>query len=286
MSSKVDGVRSVSFGVADPHKTAKFFSEIWGLGVAGQSGDDIYLRGTGSYSHIVSLHQRPATEMIELSLSSPDRAGVDESHRAVTGAGCEATQPGPVDQVGGGYGFTFVDPDGRRVPIVAEDVRHRDTAEQLDKPVRIGHVVLISPDFKAIGKFYCDVLGFEVRNQTPRNVFIRCNSDHHNIAFFGGDGSTLDHVAFLMPEVDSVVRGVTRMNANGYHMGWGVSQHGDGEDVYAYFCGPDGLCIEYTTKVDPGWGGNKGEIEHWDVAEIATDQLNANRKKIPFRASA
>jgi catechol-2,3-dioxygenase len=281
----VDDVRSVAFGVPDPKATAKFFAEIWGLSKAGEADGVTYLRGTGPYHHIVSLQRRPKTEILELALTSPDRSSVDAAYMALRSQGIDASRPAAFSNAaGGGYGFLFTDPDGRRVRVVCEGARHTDTAEAIDCPIRIGHVVLTTPDFKRTGEFYCDVLGFQAQMR-PIAAFMKCNDDHHNIAFFGGETSRLDHVAFLMPEVDSVVRGVTRMKGNGFHMGWGVGQHGDGADVYAYFCGPDGLCIEYTTKVAPSWAGAVGKTEYWDEAEKPTPQLNASRSHIPFVAA-
>jgi catechol 2,3-dioxygenase len=278
----IDDVRSVAFGVQDPAASEKFFIDTWGLSRASEKDGVAYLRGTGPYHHIVSLQKRPSTELLELALTSPDRAAVDAAYMALRANGIDATRPGPfADAIGGGYGFLFTDPDGRRVRVVADGLRHADTASGLDKPIRIGHVVLTALDFKKTGGFYRDVLGFEAQMR-PIAAFMKCNEDHHNIAFFGGEASRLDHVAFLMPEVDSVVRGVTRMTERGFHMGWGVGQHGDGADVYAYFCGPDGLAIEYTTQVEPTWAGAVGKTDYWNQAEGPTPQLNAARSHIPF----
>ena len=59
---------------------------------------------------------------------------------------------------------------------------------------------------------------------------------------------TLNHVAFEMPDFDSVMRGMGRMKDNGYPIEWGPGRHGPGNNVFAYFCGPDELPIEYTGR--------------------------------------
>ena len=52
-----------------------------------------------------------------------------------------------------------------------------------------------------------------------------------------------------MPDFDSVMRGMGRMKDNGYPIEWGPGRHGPGNNVFAYFCGPDELPIEYTAEV-------------------------------------
>ena len=45
------------------------------------------------------------------------------------------------------------------------------------------------------------------------------------------------------------MRGMGRMKDNGYPIEWGPARHGPGDNVFAYFCGPDELPIEYTAEV-------------------------------------
>jgi catechol 2,3-dioxygenase len=64
-----------------------------------------------------------------------------------------------------------------------------------------------------------------------------------------GERATLNHIAFEMPDLDSVMRGAGRMKDLGYPIEWGVGRHGPGNNVFAYFAGPDELPIEYTAEV-------------------------------------
>ena len=63
------------------------------------------------------------------------------------------------------------------------------------------------------------------------------------------DLPTLNHVAFDMPDFDSVMRGMGRMKDNGYPIEWGPGRHGPGNNVFAYFCGPDEVPLEYAAEV-------------------------------------
>ena len=63
------------------------------------------------------------------------------------------------------------------------------------------------------------------------------------------DANTLNHIAFVMPDLDAVMRGAGRMSDAGWPIEWGVGRHGPGNNVFSYFVGPDDFVIEYTADV-------------------------------------
>lgn len=282
-SGKVTAVRSVTLGVPDLQASVRFYTLIWGLAPVIGRKDVVYLRGTGPYHHLLALvaHSRP--QVLGLDLLADDRGAIDALHAGMEGAGAtRVTAPSVVDAPGGGYGFGFVDPEGRRVTILTGDERHADTEPHPERPSKITHAVLNSADMDATSAFYCERLGFQLINRIKAMCFLKCNQDHHSLAFAAGDASTLNHLAFAMKDVGSVARGATRMLSHGFAIGWGVGQHTAGEDVYAYFEGPEGGGIEYITKVPPGWQGGADNTEHWDVALRPTEKQAAAMRRIPF----
>jgi catechol 2,3-dioxygenase len=282
-SGKVTAFRSVTLGVADLAASKAFYTNIWGLTPVLERADKVYLRGTGPYHHVLALTAHGKPQVFELDLLADDRGAIDALHRQVSVAAVtQLTAPAPRDAPGGGYGFSFVDPDGRRVNVLTEDTRHADTAPHPDKPAKITHAVLNSPDMAKISAFYAEQLGFEAKTYNPRMFFLKCNQDHHSLAFATGTTSTLNHLAFAMHDVAAVARGAKRLLAHGYAIGWGVGQHAAGEDVYAYFEGPEGGGIEYITKVPDGWLGTADNTENWDVALRPTDKQAAAMRRIPF----
>ena len=280
---KVIAVRSVTLGVPDLAASRAFYTDIWGLAPVLARADRIYLRGTGPYHHVLALTPNTKAQVLELDLLADNRDAIGALHRQVSGsAATQITEPAQLGGPGGGFGFAFIDPDGRRVNILTEDARHADTAPHPDKPAKITHAVLNSPDMDKIAAFYVERLGFTVKNRIKVMSFLKCNEDHHSLAFAGGDASTLNHLAFAMRDVGAVARGAKRLMAHGYPIGWGVGQHAAGEDVYAYFEGPEGGGIEYITKVPDGWLGNAGNTENWDVALRPTEKQAAAMRRIPF----
>ena len=286
-SGKVTAVRSVTLGVPDLAASKSFYTGIWGLTPVAEHADTVYLRGTGPYHHVLALTAHARLQVLGLDLLADDRDAIAALHRQVGGSpATHIAAPAAQDAPGGGYGFSFVDPDGRQVRVLTDDMRHADTAPHPDKPSKITHAVLNSPDMDKITAFYVEHLGFEIKNRIKVMSFLKCNQDHHSLAFATGNGSTLNHLAFAMNDVAAVARGAKRMMGHGFPIGWGVGQHAAGEDVYAYFEGPEGGGIEYITKVPPGWLGNADNTENWDVALRPTEKQAAAMRRIPFSVAS
>jgi catechol 2,3-dioxygenase-like lactoylglutathione lyase family enzyme len=290
----VSGVRSVALGVDDLAARAKFYTDIWHLAPVEQRPDAVYLRATGAYHHVLALHARPEPALLSLDFAAPDRAAVAGMHAALERAGIvEIAAPAYLAEPGGGYGFAFRDPDGRSLRIIAGDARHADAAAQADQPSKITHIVLNAPDPAAISDFYCRHLGFRIIDRTRHLTFLCCNADHHSIAFAHGEAATLHHIAFEMPDIDSVMRGAGRMRDAGFALDWGVGRHGPGNNVFAYFVGPDDVVIEYTAEieqVDAGyrvrgpedWTWPPGRTDQWGIALGPTPRLAQAQQRVRF----
>ena len=98
--------------------------------------------------------------------------------------------------------------------------------------------------------FFTEALGFRVIDDNAPLWFLHCdNTDHCSIVLAKTNLPTLNHVAFDMPDFDSVMRGMGRMKDNGYPIEWGPGRHGPGDNVFAYFCGPDEVPLEYAAEV-------------------------------------
>jgi catechol 2,3-dioxygenase-like lactoylglutathione lyase family enzyme len=294
--ASVDGLRSIELGVPDLAAALKFYTATWGLRVVGQDARGAQLRATGPYHHVLGLQAWPQPALLRIDLTAPDPAAVDALHQALRGAGIAAlTPPAPLAEPGGGYGFGFTDPDGRKLRILTGDARHEDGAPDPDRPSKITHLVLNAPDRDAISAFYCAHLGFRQIDKTKGLTFLCCNRDHHSIAFAASDGASLHHVAFEMSTIDSVMRGAGRMRDGGYQIEWGIGRHGPGDNVFAYFVGPDDVVIEYTAEVlqvDDGykvrgpdeWVWPPGRTDQWGIATGPTPRLAQAQKRIRFPA--
>jgi catechol 2,3-dioxygenase len=291
----ITGLRGVDLGVPDVAAQARFYTDTWRLAAAAARGGAVYLRGAGGYHHILALHPRAAPQLLCVNLAAADRSAVDQLHDRVRAAGAPRVEPpAPVAEPGGGYGFAFLDPEGRALRVIAGDARHADAGGLHDGPLKITHVVFNTPHQEQAAAFWVEALGFEVSDRSLL-TFIRCNPDHHSIAFHPGESSTLHHIAFEMTDIDSVMRGAGRMRDAGHPVEWGLGRHGPGNNVFAYFVGPGDFVIEYTAeigKVDAGyrvrepreWAYPPGHSDLWGATPPPSERMKVAQQKIQFAA--
>jgi len=87
-----------------------------------------------------------------------------------------------------------------------------------------------------------------------------------------------------MMDLDSVMRGAGRMRDAGYPIEWGVGRHGPGNNVFAYFAGPEEIPLEYTAEVlqiddsyqphgPDYWKFPPGRSDQWGVTDPQTPRL-------------
>jgi len=137
------------------------------------------------------------------------------------------------------------------------------------------------------------VFDFSLSDRTRIMAFMRCNSDHHSLALGDTDNDALNHIAFLMPDLDSVMRGGGRMKDAGYAIEWGPGRHGPGNNAFNYFIGPFDVVIEYTAEVaqiDDGyrtgqpadWTWPAGRVDHWGISSPPSPRLKEAQKAIQF----
>ncbi len=256
-SCVVRGVRSVELVATNLDEASRFYETVWNLAPVETRNDSRYFRGSGTYHHVLGLHGGAQPAVVRIVFDVADRAGIDALHRAIAAAGGRPGAPAVLTSPGGGYGFGCKDPEGRNLAFVCAAADHADTAGNKDRPCKITHVNLNVRDFDASLAFFTGVLGFRVIDDNAPLWFLHCaNTDHHSVVFAKTGLPTLNHIAFELPDLDSVMRGIGRMKDNGYPIEWGPGRHGAGNNVFGYFCGPDEVPLEYTaevTQIDDGY---------------------------------
>jgi catechol 2,3-dioxygenase len=294
-ASPAGQLRSIAIGVSDLEAAEAFYTGTWHLEAVARSHDAVYLRGAGSFHHILSLHRSAQPDVRNVSFSVAGLADLDAIAARTPGAGGRVLAgPQPLDEPGGGVALTIADPQGRILRFVHGDERHADNPQR-DAPSRITHVVFNSADVALAQRFFEEALGFRLSDRTKVMAFMRCNSDHHSIALADSDADTLNHIAFVMPDLDAVMRGAGRMVDAGWPIEWGVGRHGPGNNVFSYFVGPDDFVIEYTADVQQvddsyrtggpsDWTWPPGRFDQWGVSKPPSDRIKQAQKKIRFTA--
>lgn len=246
----IKGVRSVVVGVTDLEAAADFYSNVWNLTPVTRQDDAAWFRGTAHYHHILALRVTPRPVMLNVVLDVGSRDDVDSLHAAIVAAGIrDVEKPGAVAAPGGGYGFGCLDPEGRGLGFVTGVDDHAEAEPKADRVHKITHVNYNTPDMEKSFAFFTEVLGFRLSDETAFR-FLRCDSpDHSSIVLAPGKAPTLNHIAFELPDLESVMRGAGRMRDNGYPIEWGPGRHSAACNVFAYFAGPEELPLEYTAEV-------------------------------------
>jgi catechol-2,3-dioxygenase len=294
----ISGLRSVALDVPDLAAAEAFYTNTWHLDVAGRSADALYLRGSGADHHLLALHAGATTAIRYVTLRARSDEALSRIAAATVQAGGRVLQgPKTIDDPAGGSGLLVRDPDGRLIQIVHGDARRADAGEARDRPTRLAHVVLNSHAVEAAQRFFEQALGFTLADRTRIMAFLNCNHDHHSIALGDGDNDALNHIAFLMPDLDSVMRGGGRMKDAGFAIEWGPGRHGPGDNAFNYFVGPFGEVIEYTAEVqqiDAGyrvgrptdWTWPPGRVDQWGISSPPSARLKAAQRAVFFTPSS
>jgi catechol 2,3-dioxygenase-like lactoylglutathione lyase family enzyme len=247
-------LRHVDLAVPDFERELAFYTGTWGLTQVGGDTGIAFLAADGSPENYVLRLRRDSDKRLDLvAFGAQDAAQVDALADKLAREGVTlATEPGPVQTPGGGYGFRFFDIDGRTIEV-SSDVRtraHRQIEERESVPVRLSHVVLNSTSIDKTRDWYVQHLDFAL-SDTLGDVmhFMRCNPRHHSLAFARGPHVALHHVSFELRGLDEYMRGTGRVLRAGAQKVWGPGRHLAGDNTFSYFLDPQGNTIEYTTAL-------------------------------------
>ncbi|RJL24421.1 VOC family protein [Bailinhaonella thermotolerans] len=246
-------LRSVAVRTPRAGDAAEFYREVWGLTEVESDTGVSWLRGTGEEHHILEVRQAAQNALGKIAFSVGSPREVDEAAKRLAGRGIPlVAEPGRLDQAGHGYGLRFADPEGRLIEISCdvEAVTPQDPGGLPAVPRKLAHVVLNTVDIDAAAEFYTGVLGMRVSDWSEHQmVFLRCNRDHHVIAFNSAAWTSVNHMAYEMPSIDHFMRGIGRLRHHGLTPLWGPGRHGPGNNTFSYFADPAGLVCEYTSEV-------------------------------------
>ena len=121
------------------------------------------------------------------------------------------------------------------------------------RPRRLSHILLFSSNVPRSAKFYADVLGLRLSDQSGDGIaFMHAvhASDHHLIAFAKSDAPGLHHSSWEVTSIEEVGLGMQQMVDHGHTRGWGVGRHVLGSNYFYYACDPWGSFAEYSFGID------------------------------------
>ncbi len=196
----------------------------------------------------------------------------------------QAAPPAPLAIPGHPTGVVLTDPNGVTVKVAHfEEWRELPpcdappaTNRGNDKPrinatrrpprvpsrvLRLGHMVLGTPDWEATARFYIDTLGLipsdvqALPDGRPAVAFLRCDrgdrpTDHHTFVVARLPVVDFEHAAFEVADLDAVGMGGQMLQESGYRRAWGIGRHILGSQIFDYWFGPDGRKFEHFADGD------------------------------------
>ncbi len=249
---KITHLRHIALVTPKAQELYRFYTEKWGLQPVEKLGNITYLRAAINEPYILAIYPGGQRAIHHLAFGLENPEAVKVAARELEAGGLNIiSKPGELEGPGGGYGFRIIDPDNRCLEFSA-GVKEAEPLS-LTAPVipnKISHVVLNTTNIEKAVSFYTEVLGFRVSDWSEdQMVFIRCNTDHHSISFNRAPHNSLNHIAFEVPSIDAVMRGIGNLKKFGTPVMWGPGRHGPGNNVFCYFQDDAGFVVEYTTEI-------------------------------------
>ncbi len=121
------------------------------------------------------------------------------------------------------------------------------------KPLRLGHILVFSPDVMKSVAFVCNALEMGLADHAQDVIAFTCarkDSEHHVVAFAKSPGVGFHHASFQVSDPDEVGRGGRALLAKAKRGDWGFGRHTIGSNFFHYIQDPWGSWFEYYSDMD------------------------------------
>jgi hypothetical protein len=276
------GLLSMRVGVPDPDALAGFYGEI------GLTSDAQQRFGGTDPGPAIQLDHAPFRRLLEVEIAATDERAISAARVRLTTLGLTVHGSDSVIEV--------VDPatkvrfclrvaEARPSPlppvtntvnspghVLRRNLRAPSVTERARPPRRLGHIVIGSPQMSTTRDILTTGLGFKISDQLDGVIaFLRCSTDHHNIAVVSSPVPLLQHYSWECEDVDHVGHAATALlRTDPSRHAWGFGRHFVGSNYYWYLRDPSGSFIEFYSDMDViddenAWataGGGTFDFEH------------------------
>jgi catechol 2,3-dioxygenase-like lactoylglutathione lyase family enzyme len=120
-------------------------------------------------------------------------------------------------------------------------------------PLRLGHVLVFTPDTMKSVRFVTEALGMGLADRAQDVIAFTCAvraSDHHVLAFAKSPAVGFHHASFQVVDPDEVGRNGCALAEKAGRGDWGFGRHTIGSNFFHYIQDPWGSWFEYYADMD------------------------------------
>ena len=242
----------VALNVTDLARTTTFYSDLVGLALTASNDSFSALRCSQDH-HNVLLYPAAQPGLKRVGFELESRRDLEIAREYIGGLGLciEEISAEELNALRTVAGFRFRVPGTGLCIEYFVQMMHLSQAyvPTVAKIERLGHVVINVADFDLALQWFTGKLGFKVSDFVPGfAAFLRAfpNPLHHSFAILTGTEDHLNHVNFMVKDIDDVGAGMNRMKKNNVEIVFGPGRHQPSESIFLYFLDPDRMTVEYS----------------------------------------
>ena len=244
----------LALNVTDLERSARFYRDIVGLRLEERIGDEVaFLRCSDDHHNLV-LYRSEVAGLRRIGFQLESGGDLERAHEyvAMQGWSPRAVSDAERDAFAQGPTFRFRIPGfDMQFEFYAQIARMASPYEAtVAKIARLGHVVVAAKNAAEVRDVLISKLNFSVSDNFGDHVtFLRCfpNPFHHSFGIAKSeDLDRLNHLNFMVTDVDDVGRAMNRMRDNNVPIVYGPGRHDISGSIFLYFLDPDALTAEYS----------------------------------------
>lgn len=242
----------VALNVTDLDRSSRYYEELVGLNVTERGDEFVALRCSRDHHNLLLYPAgAPGIKRVGFELESAAELAKAQKHLEGLGISIESVSAEELKALRTVAAFRFRIPgSGLCFEFLVQMMQLAQAyAPNVTQIERLGHVVINVSDFDATLKFLNEQLGFQTSDFVPGfAAFLRCfpNPLHHSLAILSGESSHLNHVNFMVRDIDDVGRAMNRMKKADVDIVFGPGRHQPSESIFLYFLDPDRMTVEYS----------------------------------------
>lgn len=275
----------VELMVTDLERSAAFYREIVGLQPAGRGTGGEYRFKCSDEPYAVVLHRadQPGFKRGGWMLEDDRQFGVLHGRLSANGVAYEELDAAECQDRGFARATRLVEPNtGATLEfyLLPASTVPEPFAASVARIQRLGHVVWTTPHHREAIGFFRDVLNFAPSDSIGDMIaFFRAfpNPYHHGIGIAQGPERKLNHLNFMVTEIDDVGRGLARFKAKQVPVVFGPGRHPASTSVFLYFLDPDGMTLEYSFGMEQFPEHDPRPARRLDPAPLNIDSWGSHR---------